>query len=88
MYPYYTVYVPNLQLHSDDIDGIQSLYGEPPAPTTSPAQVPDPSVYAASCVDTFDEGDCQALKFNGFCQTEKELMFFYCLKTCFYFVPW
>ena len=27
MYPYYTGYVPNMQLHSDDIAGIQSLYG-------------------------------------------------------------
>ncbi len=44
------------------------------------------NIIAASCVDTFDEGDCQALKFNGFCQTEKEIMYFYCLKTCFYCV--
>ena len=28
MYPYYTGYVPNMQLHSDDIAGIQSLYGK------------------------------------------------------------
>ena len=28
MYPYYTGYVPNMQLHSDDIAGIQYLYGE------------------------------------------------------------
>ncbi|KAL9986776.1 hypothetical protein ACROYT_G000971 [Oculina patagonica] len=46
MYAYYTG--SNLQLHSDDIDGIQYLYGEPPAPTTSPAQVPDPTVYGKS----------------------------------------
>ena len=28
MYPYYTGYVPDLQLHSDDIAGIQFLYGK------------------------------------------------------------
>ena len=28
MFPYYTGYVPNMQLHSDDIAGIQSLYGK------------------------------------------------------------
>lgn len=28
MYPYYTGYTPNMQLHSDDIAGIQSLYGK------------------------------------------------------------
>ena len=28
MYPYYTGYVPNMELHSDDIAGIQSLYGK------------------------------------------------------------
>ena len=28
MYSYYTGYVPNMQLHSDDIVGIQSLYGK------------------------------------------------------------
>ncbi|KAL9970450.1 hypothetical protein ACROYT_G022826 [Oculina patagonica] len=28
MYPYYTGYVPDLQLHDDDIDGIQALYGK------------------------------------------------------------
>ena len=28
MYPHYPGYVPNLQLHSDDISGIQSLYGK------------------------------------------------------------
>ena len=27
MYPYYTGYVPNMRLHSDDIAGIQYLYG-------------------------------------------------------------
>ncbi|XP_020608242.1 matrilysin-like [Orbicella faveolata] len=27
MYPYYTGYVPNMRLHSDDINGIRSLYG-------------------------------------------------------------
>ena len=27
MYPYYTGYVENIQLHSDDINGIRSLYG-------------------------------------------------------------
>ena len=27
MYPYYTGYVANMQLHSDDINGIRSLYG-------------------------------------------------------------
>ena len=27
MYPYYTGYVPNMKLHSDDIAGIRSLYG-------------------------------------------------------------
>ena len=27
MYPYYTGYVPNMKLHSDDIRGIRSLYG-------------------------------------------------------------
>lgn len=28
MYPYYTGYVPDMQLHSDDIEGIRYLYGE------------------------------------------------------------
>ena len=28
MYPYYTGYAPGLNLHSDDIAGIQSLYGK------------------------------------------------------------
>ena len=28
MYPYYTGYVPGMKLHSDDIAGIQSLYGK------------------------------------------------------------
>ena len=28
MYPYYTGYVPDMKLHSDDIAGIQYLYGE------------------------------------------------------------
>ena len=28
MYPYYTGYVPDLKLHSDDIAGIQYLYGK------------------------------------------------------------
>lgn len=27
MYPYYTGYVANMKLHSDDINGIRSLYG-------------------------------------------------------------
>lgn len=27
MYPYYTGYVANMRLHSDDINGIRSLYG-------------------------------------------------------------
>ena len=28
MYPYYTGYVPDMKLHSDDIAGIQYLYGK------------------------------------------------------------
>ena len=28
MYPYYTGYVPDMKLHYDDINGIQSLYGK------------------------------------------------------------
>ena len=28
MYPFYTGYVPDMELHSDDIAGIQSLYGK------------------------------------------------------------
>ena len=28
MYPYYTGYVPNMRLHSDDVNGIRSLYGK------------------------------------------------------------
>ena len=28
MYPYYTGYVANMRLHSDDINGIRSLYGK------------------------------------------------------------
>lgn len=27
MYPFYTGYVPDMELHSDDIAGIQYLYG-------------------------------------------------------------
>ena len=28
MYPWYKGYVGDIQLHSDDVDGIQELYGE------------------------------------------------------------
>ena len=35
MYPFYRGYVPDLKLHSDDIDGMQDLYGKPKTtPTT------------------------------------------------------
>ncbi|XP_048584331.1 50 kDa hatching enzyme isoform X1 [Nematostella vectensis] len=41
MYPYYTGYDPKIALHSDDIKGVQSLYGPlggtmPPTPPTPP----------------------------------------------------
>ncbi|KAL9978987.1 hypothetical protein ACROYT_G016576 [Oculina patagonica] len=74
MYPYYTGYVPNMQLHSDDIAGIQSLYGaevQTPAPTTSGA-----------CVDRL-EVPCQPYKDAGYCQTYLDSMKYWCDKTCF-----
>lgn len=33
MYPIYRGYIPNLQLHDDDIRGIQALYGSRAPPT-------------------------------------------------------
>ena len=46
MYPFYRGYVPDLKLHSDDINGMQALYGKPkvvPAtaePETTPKEIP------------------------------------------------
>ena len=42
MYPFYRGYVPDMKLHSDDINGVQQMYGKPdvhpqtPAPNTQP----------------------------------------------------
>ena len=46
MYPFYRGYVPDLKLHSDDINGMQALYGKPKAisttiePETTPKEIP------------------------------------------------
>ncbi|XP_052075011.1 matrilysin-like [Mytilus californianus] len=75
MAPIYTGYIPNYQLHSDDIAGIRSLYGEQqnPSPTDSPR--PTPAVTVTPPVDNRPEL-CQ----NGYEATIKntngEYLFF------------
>ncbi|KAL9970696.1 hypothetical protein ACROYT_G023108 [Oculina patagonica] len=80
MYPYYTGYVPDMQLHSDDIAGIQSLYGSnsgggggevTPAPTDS-----------GNCDDRLTSS-CQPYKDAGYCQSYPDNMKYWCAKTCY-----
>ncbi|KAJ7394745.1 peptidase M10A [Desmophyllum pertusum] len=77
MYPYYTGYVEGMQLHSDDIAGIQYLYGsgsgggvQTPAPTDS-----------GNCLDRLDTS-CAPYKDAGYCQKYPEDMKYWCGKTC------
>ncbi|XP_066028551.1 hatching enzyme [Pocillopora verrucosa] len=56
MYPYYTGYVPNMQLHSDDIAGIQYLYG-PNTGGGGGVQTPIPSLAPTTPAPT-DSGAC------------------------------
>lgn len=51
MYPYYTGYVPDMELHSDDIAGIQSLYG--PNTTPFPTSERFPTTSGSSTETTF-----------------------------------
>lgn len=50
MYPFYRAYVPDMKLHTDDINGIQQLYGKPdvnpqtPTPNTQPPPTELPGV--------------------------------------------
>ncbi|KAM7433598.1 the peptidase M10A [Porites harrisoni] len=90
MYPYYTGYVPNMQLHSDDIAGIQSLYGESTgggggvqttqAPTPTP---PTPPV--GGCKDRASSSNCQEWKNYGFCSdpAHRPGLQYWCPRTCY-----
>ncbi|XP_002741045.1 stromelysin-3-like [Saccoglossus kowalevskii] len=58
MYPYYSGYKPNFQLTSDDIAGMQSLYGakvpEPDITTTAPKPDPNLNPGPRLCPDNVD----------------------------------
>ncbi|KXJ21533.1 macrophage metalloelastase [Exaiptasia diaphana] len=75
MYPYYNGYKPNMKLHSDDIAGIQSLYGAPQKtnPTKQPLTTP-------VCKDKLEH--CPAYKNANYCSIYKEEMSYWCAKTC------
>lgn len=83
MYPYYTGYVPDMKLHSDDIAGIQSLYGsntgggggvQTPAPTPVPTDSGD-------CDDRWGTNNCQTLG-DDYCQRYPDSTKYWCAKTC------
>lgn len=80
MYPYYTGYVPDMKLHSDDIAGIQYLYGTS-SDGSNGDQTPAPTV-TGNCIDKLTT-PCKPYKDAKYCEKYPENMKYWCEKTCF-----
>ncbi|XP_028394111.1 matrilysin-like [Dendronephthya gigantea] len=93
MYPYYQGYKPDMQLHEDDIQGIQSLYPptgpvtdppatNPPVPpsTQKPTTPVRPQTTQTDCKDRISY--CSDLLAADYCRIYPDNMSYWCTKTC------
>lgn len=79
MYPYYTGYVPDMKLHSDDIAGIQYLYGSNDGTDAGGGgETPAPP---SDCDDRL-ASSCQPYVEAGYCDTYPSNMKYWCEKSC------
>ncbi|XP_073248647.1 matrilysin-like [Porites lutea] len=94
MYPYYTGYVPDMKLHSDDVAGIQSLYGPNTegggevhtlTPSQASTPVPPTTEGPGNCNDRTSSSDCHGWKEAGFCNNPDHMssLIYWCPKTCY-----